>query len=105
MAFKLKSPYEKQTTPIYMVDDENDVLGRANNNGTITINNRIDDPKQLEEVIDHEEVHVNQFKNGDLDYDDKNVYWKGKTYSRSQINEGNKKLPWEQPAYKASNNV
>jgi len=49
--------------------------------------------------------YVNQFKNGDLDYDDKNVYWKGKTYSRSQINEGNKKLPWEQPAYKASNNV
>ena len=37
MAFKLKSPYDKQTTPIYMVDDENDVLGRANNNGTITI--------------------------------------------------------------------
>ena len=25
MAFKLKSPYEKQTTPIYMVDDEDDV--------------------------------------------------------------------------------
>ena len=34
----------------------------ANNNGTITINNRVDDPKQLKNVIDHEEVHVDQFK-------------------------------------------
>ena len=29
MPFKLKSPYKIQTTPIYMVDEENDVLGRA----------------------------------------------------------------------------
>jgi hypothetical protein len=29
------------------------------------------------------------------------MYWKGKKYLRSSIDEGNKNLPWEQPAYKA----
>ena len=116
MAFKLKSPYDKQTTPIYMVDDEDDVLGRANNNGTITINNRINDPKQLEEVIDHEEVHVDQFKrfeksggNKGLNYTDDSVTWQGETYPRKNGKikykgtwkiEGHPSFPWEQEAYK-----
>jgi hypothetical protein len=39
-------------------------------------------------------------KRGDLDYDDKNVYWKGKKYPRSKMNEGAKNLPWEMEAYK-----
>ena len=39
-------------------------------------------------------------KAGDLDYDDKAVYWKGKKYLRTQMDESNKKLPWEAPAYK-----
>ena len=38
MAFKLKPPYRIETTPIYRVNDDPNVLGRANNNGTITIN-------------------------------------------------------------------
>ena len=40
---------------------------------------------------------------GDLDYDDDNVYWKGKKYSRSEMEEGAKDLPWEAEAYKRSN--
>ena len=39
-------------------------------------------------------------KRGDLDYDDQNVYWKGKKYSRKQMQEGAKNLPWEAEAYK-----
>ena len=39
-------------------------------------------------------------KRGDLNYDDKYVYWKGKKYSRAQMQEGAKKLPWEAEAYK-----
>jgi hypothetical protein len=34
-----------------------------------------------------------------LAYDDKNVYWKGKKYSRASMEEGNKNLPWEKEAY------
>ena len=41
-------------------------------------------------------------KRGDLDYDDNNVYWKGKVYPRSKMREGAKNLPWEKEAYKNS---
>jgi hypothetical protein len=41
-------------------------------------------------------------KRGDLDYDDKNVYWKGKVYPRSKMSEGAKNLPWEKEAYNKS---
>ena len=44
-------------------------------------------------------------KRGDLDYDDKYVYWRGKRYSRSQMQEGAKNLPWEAEAYKKSQYV
>jgi hypothetical protein len=78
---------------------EDGVMGKANNNGTIIINNKIS-PEESEKVIEHEEVHIDQMKRGDLDYDDDNVYWKGKTYSRNEMDEGNSALPWEAEAYK-----
>ena len=102
MGFKLKSPYKISTTPVYHVDEEDGVLGRANN-------------KQKEIVISHEEVHVQQFKkfeesNGKkgLDYNDKYVTWNGKKYPRKNgkikyngkfIPEGSKIFPWEKEAY------
>lgn len=101
MAFKMNgAPYGSDNTPIYHVDMEDGVLGKANNNGTIIINKDIKDPKQIDDVIDHEMIHIDQMKRGDLDYDDDNVYWKGKTYSRNEMDEGNSALPWEAEAYK-----
>ena len=50
MAFKLKPPYKIETTPIYRVNDDPNVLGRANNNGTITINKDVEDPKELNKI-------------------------------------------------------
>ncbi len=41
-------------------------------------------------------------KRGDLDYDDKYVYWKGKKYLRSKMKEGSPALAWEKEAYKKS---
>jgi hypothetical protein len=39
MAFKLNNPpYTIDNTPIYQVDMEDGVMGKANNNGTIIIN-------------------------------------------------------------------
>ena len=103
MAFKLNNPpYSYDSTPIYNVNMEEGVLGKANNNGTIIINKDIKDPKQIEDVINHESVHIDQMKRGDLDYDDSAVYWKGKTYSRSKLQEGAKNLPWEKEAYAKS---
>ena len=45
---------------------------------------------------------VDQVKRGDLDYDDDNVYWKGKVYPRATMDEGAKNLPWEAEAYRKS---
>mgnify|MGYP003637987049 CR=1 FL=1 len=100
MAFKLNAPYSCYNIPIYNVNMEDGILGKANNNGTIVINKDIKDPKQIDDVISHESVHIDQIKRGDLNYDDENVYWKGKKYPRSKMKEGAKNLPWEVEAYK-----
>ncbi len=105
MAFKLKNDLLKNFSPIRKVDMEDGVLGKANNDGTIDINKNITDPVQFREVVKHEELHQDQMndldKNGipKLDYDDKNVYWKGETYARSEMKEGAKNLPWEKEVY------
>jgi hypothetical protein len=102
MAFKLNNPpYTIDNTPIYHVDMEDGVMGKANNNGTIIINKDVPINK-IQDVINHEKVHIDQMKRGDLNYDDKYVYWKGKKYSRAQMQEGAKNLPWEAEAYKNS---
>jgi len=86
-------------TPIYNVSMEDGVMGKANNNGSIILNKDLD-PSQCEKVIAHEKIHLEQMKRGDLNYDDKYVYWKGKKYSRAQMKEGAKNLPWEAEAYR-----
>ena len=86
-------------TPIYNVDMEDGVMGKANKNGTIILNKDLD-ASQCDKVIAHEKVHIDQMKRGDLDYDDKYVYWKGKKYSRARMKEGAKNLPWEAEAYR-----
>ena len=104
MAFKLSNPpYYIDNTPIYNVDLGNEVLGKADRNGSILINKNITDQKQKQDVINHEKVHLYQMKRGDLDYNDSAVFWKGKKYSRAQMKEGAKNLPWEKEAYKKSN--
>ena len=98
MAFKITPPYKLDNTPIYHVDMEDGVLGKANNNGTIIINKDVP-LSRLKEVIDHEMVHIDQMRRGDLDYNATHVFWKGKYYPRSEIKEGAKNLPWEKEAY------
>ena len=100
--FKINPPFQGDNTPIYATDLEEGVLGKANNNGTILVSDKITDPQERQSVIEHEKVHIYQMKRGDLDYDEDNVYWKGKTYSRKNMDEGNSALPWENEAYKNS---
>ena len=99
MAFTLKNPpYIVDNTPVYRVDMEDGVMGKANNNGSIVINKDLD-PSEVDDVVSHEKIHLDQMKRGDLDYDNENVYWKGKKYSRASMKEGAKNLPWEKEAY------
>ena len=99
MAFKITPPYSMDNTPIYKVDMEDGVMGKANNNGSILLSKDLD-PEQCEEVIAHEKIHLEQMDRGDLNYDDNYVYWKGRKYSRAQMQEGAKNLPWEAEAYR-----
>lgn len=102
MAFKMKpAPFKMDETPVYYVDMEDGVLGKANNNGTIIIDKNLS-PAQAKDVIKHEQVHIDQMKRGDLDYDDNYIYWKGRIILRSSIKEGDKNLPWEKEAYNKS---
>jgi len=94
------APYDNDNTPIYKIDMEEGVLGKANDNGTIVINKELTDPNQIKGVIDHEKVHLDQMDRGDLSYDNDTVTWKGKKYSRASMKEGAKNLPWEKEAYK-----
>tara|TARA_R100001460_G_scaffold103224_1_gene148311 strand:+ start:34 stop:357 length:324 start_codon:yes stop_codon:yes gene_type:complete len=106
MSFKLTAPYQIDNTPIYFVEEEDGILGRANINGTITINNKVKDPKQLEKIIKHEKTHVEQMKNGRLAYDDENIYHrksgkgKWKVKKRSKKTDGSPVTWWEKEAYK-----
>ena len=99
MAFKITPPYSMDNTPIYSVNMEDGVMGKANNNGSILLSKNLS-PLEAEKVIAHEKIHREQMKRGDLNYDDKYVYWKGKKYSRAQMQEGAKNLPWEAEAYR-----
>ena len=58
MAFKLKPGYNIDNTPIYTVDEEKGVVGRAGKNLTITVSSRVKDPKLMKQVICHEKVHI-----------------------------------------------
>jgi hypothetical protein len=101
MAFTMKgAPYNVHNTPIYSTDMDDNVLGMAQSNGTILVNKNVS-PLELQKskTIEHEMVHIDQMKRGDLDYTDTHVLWKGKKYSRSSMKEGAKNLPWEKEAY------
>ena len=102
MAFNMKKcSIVEDNTPIYQKDMDKGVMGQANKNGSIILNKNLS-PLEQEDVIKHEKVHLNQMERGDLDYDNDNVYWKGKKIPRSTMDEGNKNLPWEREAYKAN---
>ena len=86
-------------TPIYIKKLDEGIQAEANRDGSIYIDP--DTPlKEVKTAISHEKVHIDQMNRGDLDYDDNYVYWKGKKYSRAQMKEGAKNLPWEAEAYR-----
>ena len=101
MGYKMKKGELKMdNTPIYQVKLDG-AYGQANKNGSIIVNDSLL-PEVQEDVVRHEKVHLDQMKRGDLDYDEKYVYWKGKRYPRSIMDEGKKSLPWEKEAWRAN---
>ena len=102
MAYKMKmGKLSIDNTPIYQMDTDEGVMGQANKNGSIIVDKNLS-PLEQEDVVRHEKVHLDQMERGDLDYDNNNVYWKGKKIPRSTMDEGDKNLPWEKEAYRAN---
>jgi len=101
----MQPPYIDDKVPVFKVPMEDGVLGKANNDKSsnsgfsIHINQNINDTSALKSVVEHESHHIDQMVRGDLAYDDDNVYWKGKKYSREGMEEGNHELPWEKEVY------
>jgi hypothetical protein len=116
MAFKLKvkeslfgidRSASEFGTPVFMKDLDGSVLAEANRDGTIFIDKGAS-RKDVNAAIEHEKVHLQQMKQGRLDYTDDTVIWKKDTksparvYKRAQMMEGAKNLEWEAEAYKKS---
>jgi len=88
------------SVPILKKDLGDGIEAEANKDGTIFVDKDVNlNSKKGKKVVEHEMVHMDQMKRGDLDYDDENVYWKGKAYDREKMNEGSAQLPWEKEAY------
>jgi hypothetical protein len=105
MSIKIKPPYnsDDMNIAVYKKDLGDGSAAKSNHTGIVLQKGMT--PKMEEAAIAHETVHQMQQRNGDLDYDSENFYWKGKTYSRENLNEHNENLPWEKEAYKESNKI
>lgn len=89
---QLENPY------VYKKQLDPGIVAEANIDGTVFVDEKAS-PAKVKEAMDHEKVHLEQMARGDLAYDSRNVYWMGKIYSRDNMNEGAKSLPWEKEAY------
>lgn len=116
MGFNLKNfsdlvGIDKETstynTPVFKKNLEGGIMAEANNDGTIFIDKSLKG-KDKEKAIAHEKVHLDQMAQGKLQYTNDTVTWKKDTrsparvYSRAEMNEGAKELPWEKEAYNKS---
>ena len=114
MAFKLGKETRRyrnsKDTPIIRKKLDKGILGEANNDGSIFIDESLKpgSPK-YREVVGHEMDHIKRMKSGELGYGDNWVRWKGRTYERKDgkikykgkwYQEGDTELPWESIANK-----
>ena len=88
-------------------------VGQAFRDGTIEVDPNLS-PLEREKTIAHEMEHVKQMEQDGLDYDDDNVFYKGRSHRRKDGKimykgkwhiEGAKELPWEAEAYKAESPI
>ena len=99
-------------TPVIRVPLEPDVLGEANMDGSIYVNELIQ-PGSFEDrqVINHEMRHATDIKIGKLEYADDYIKYNGETFERKDINgvdsilldgkwkeAGDDGFPWENDA-------
>ena len=98
--------------PIIPMPLEEGVMGEANMDGTIFVNNKLDpDSAEYRQVINHEMRHATDMKLGKLAYDDDHIMYNGERFERSDKNgvdsilvdgkwkeAGDTGFPWENDA-------
>jgi hypothetical protein len=99
-------------TPVIRVPLEEGVMGEANMDGSIYVNeNIIPGSKEEKQVINHEMRHATDMKIGKLGYADDHVMYNGERFERKDINgvdsilvdgkwkeAGSNDFPWEKEA-------
>ena len=99
-------------TPIIRVPLDEGIMGEANMDGTIYINeNIIPGSQEDRQVINHEMRHATDMKIGKLSYDDDHIMYNGERFERTDINgvdsilvdgewkeAGDTGFPWEKDA-------
>ena len=99
-------------TPIIPTSLADGIMGEANMDGTIYVNNQLN-PNSLEyrQTINHEMRHATDMRLGKLAYDDNSVTYNGEVFPRETINDkdmikvdgkwkeaGDTGFPWENDA-------
>jgi archaellum component FlaG (FlaF/FlaG flagellin family) len=93
MSFKLREfsdlvGIDKETstygTPVFIKNLGGEILGEANNDGTIFIDKSLKG-KAKQEAVNHEKVHLKQMDQGRFHYDDNTVTWKKDTKSPARV--------------------
>ena len=106
-------------TPVVRKPLGEGILGEANMDGSIYINeNIVPGSKEEAQVINHEMRHATDMKIGKLAYGDDFVQWNGNIYPRQDINgkdmikvdgqwkeAGTHDFPWEEEANNGNENV
>ena len=105
-------------TPIIRVPLEEGVMGEANMDGSIYVNELIE-PGSFEDrkIINHEMRHATDMKIGKLEYGDYHIKWNGETFRRETIDgldmilvdgewkeAGSHDFPWEVEANNGNEN-
>ena len=99
-------------TPIIPMPLEEGIMGEANMDGTIYVNEMIDpNSPEYRQVVNHEMRHATDMKIGKLAYDDDHVMYNGQRFERADINgvdsilvdgewkeAGDTGFPWEDDA-------
>ena len=93
MSFRLKDfsdlvGIDKETstygTPVFVKDLGGDIMGEANNDGTIFIDKSVNG-EQKQEVVEHEKEHLKQMGQNRLSYDNNTVTWKKDTRTPARV--------------------
>ena len=105
-------------TPIIPMPLDENIMGEANMDGTIYVNQNLD-PSSFEyrQVVNHEMRHATDMKLGKLAYDDDHIMYNGERFEREDKNgvdsilvdgewkeAGDTGFPWENDANNGNNN-